>query len=211
MPDQMRALPHRDCLLELMCAQILLPPRVLMKRRSWPDWNGWSAWAAWPARLAPLACRSLASRVPRNPRFRPARSRQLNTTRARLGGPVRGRRMRCPATVRRERETRASSRPAPSPETNVMAAPGAGTRADSPAPTAGGRAAAGAEAPAEIVPIARRGHRSVPVGTRSVPRRPAWRGPKRSAAAGMQSSTPSARSAGIRLDAAEQRQRRLTR
>ena len=67
----MRGATSPRLLLELMCAQILLPAastdeKALLARLDRLE----RAVAAWPARLAPLACRSLAPGVPQNPRFR---------------------------------------------------------------------------------------------------------------------------------------------
>ena len=134
--DQMRGATSPRLLLELMCAQVLLPSANSDEKAFWPGWNGWSAEAVWPARRSPARGRPRATGPGARPippgrqrrRARPA-GRVRDRLRPRVPFPPRGR--RAPAEGGPARGAPAPGRPRPAGDDVVSG----------PAPAAAGPAA----------------------------------------------------------------------
>ena len=195
--DQMRGATSPRLLLELMCAQILLPAastdeKALLARLERLERGGGLAGPTGSAGLPQPGQQGAAeSPVP------PARSRPAEHHQSPAGWPGAGTPDAVPAT-RPPESGNAGPAPAPprSAGDDVMAAPGAGTRADSPAPPQAAGPRPEQEAPAEIVPIA-------------APRSPAASpsGPEASAPAGLAGAEAVSRSWDAILDAIKRERR----
>jgi len=195
--DQMRGATSPRLLLELMCAQILLPAastdeKALLARLERLERGGGLAGPTGSAGLPQPGQQGAAeSPVP------PARSRPAEHHQSPAGWPGAGTPDAVPAT-RPPESGNAGPAPAPprSAGDDVMAAPGAGTRADSPAPPQAAGPRAEQEAPAEIVPIA-------------APRSPAASpsGPEASAPTGLAGAEAVSRSWDAILDAIKRERR----
>ena len=210
--DQMRGATSPRLLLELMCAQILLPAastdeKALLARLERLERGGGLASRTGSAGLPQPGPRGAAeSPVP------PARSRPAEHHQSPAGWPGAGTPDAVPATGPPES---GDAGPAPAPPglagDDDPAASGSGARADSPAPPQEAGPRPEREAPAETVPTAApQVTGSVPVGTRSVCADRSGGGRSGQPQLGCNPRRHQAGAPG-RLDAAEQRQRRLTR